>query len=82
MEYQKIINMLDNTPDQPPKFRIKSWVEINNGSFGAYNTGGQIKFKTLMLSSSLCDYRDAYILVKGTITVTNTVQPLIKETKN
>ena len=51
MEYQKIINTLDNTPDQPPKFRIKSWVEINDESFGAYNTGGQIKFKPLMLSS-------------------------------
>ena len=81
MEYQKIINMLDNTPNQPTKFRIKSWVEINRGSFGAYKTGGQIKWKTLMLRSSLCDYRHAYLLVKGTITVTNTVQPLIIETK-
>ena len=30
----------------------------------------QIRFKTPMLRSNLCDYSDAYILVKGTITVT------------
>ena len=29
MEYQKIINLLDNTPNQPTKFRTKNWVEIN-----------------------------------------------------
>ena len=49
----------------------KNWVEVNDGSYGAYNTGSQIKFKTSMIRSSLCDYRDAYILAKGTITVTN-----------
>ena len=31
----------------------------------------QIKFKTAMLRSSLCDYSDAYILVKWNITVSN-----------
>ena len=30
-----------------------------------------MKFKTLMLRSSLYDYDDTYILVKGTISVTN-----------
>ena len=39
---------------------------------GVYNVNSQIKFKTTMLKSSLCDYSDAYILVKGTITVNNT----------
>ena len=68
MEYQKIINLLDNTPNQPTKFRIKNQIEINYGSCGTYNTNNQIKFKTSMLRSSLCDYGDAYILVKGTIT--------------
>ena len=29
MEYQKIINLLDNTPNQPSKFKEKHWVEIN-----------------------------------------------------
>ena len=72
MEYQKIINLLDKTPNQPSKFRTKNWVEINDESRGTYNTNRQIKFKTTMLKSSLCDYSDAYILVKGTITVSNT----------
>ena len=47
-------------------------VEINDESGGAYNVNSQIKFKTTMLKSSLCDYSDAYILVKGTISVNNT----------
>ena len=63
MKYQKIINLLDNTPNQLSKFRTKNWVEINNDSRGAYNVNTQIKFKTTMLKSSLCDYGDAYILV-------------------
>ena len=45
---------------------------MNDGSRGAYNTNCQIKFKTTMLKSSLCDYNDLYILVKGTTTVNNT----------
>ena len=46
MKYQKIINLLDNTPNQLSKFRTKNWVEINNKSRGAYNVNAQIKFKT------------------------------------
>ena len=68
MEYQKIINLLENTPNQPSKFRTKSWVEVNDESRGVYNFNSQIKFKTLMLRSSLCDYSDAYILVRAIIT--------------
>ena len=64
--------MLDNTSNQPSKFRTKNWVEINDESRGTYNTNSHIKFKTTMLKSSLCGYSDAYILVKGTITVPNT----------
>ena len=30
MEYQKIINLLENTPNQPSKFRTKNWVEVND----------------------------------------------------
>ena len=70
MEYQKIINLLDNTPDQPSKFRTKNWVEINGESKESYGTGSDIRFKTTMLRSNLCDYADAYVLVKGTITIT------------
>ena len=69
MEYQKIANLIDDTPNQPSKFRTRNWVEINDESRGAYNVNSQIKFKTTMLKSSLCDYSDAYILVKGTITI-------------
>ena len=73
MEYQKIANLInDNTLNQPSKFRTRNWIEINDESRGAYNVNSQIKFKTAMLKSSLCDYSDAYILVKGTITVNNT----------
>ena len=69
MEYQKIANLIDNASNQPPKFRTRIWVEINDESRGVYNVNSQIKFKTTMLKSSLCDYSDAYILVKGTITI-------------
>ena len=72
MEYQKITNLLDNASNQPPKFRTKKLVEINDESRETYNTNSQIKFKTAMLKSSLCDYSDAYILAEGTITVPNT----------
>ena len=69
MEYQKITNLWDNASNQPSKFRTRNWVEINDESRGAY-TSNDIKFKTTMLRSNLCDYADAYILVKGTITIT------------
>ena len=72
MEYQKIANLIDDTPNQPSKFRTRNWVEINDESRGAYNVNSQIKFETTMLKSSLCDYSDAYILVKGTISVNGT----------
>ena len=63
-----MINLLDNTPNQPTKFRQKV-VEIGNESGGEYNKANQIRFKNPMLRSSLCDYSNAYILAKGTITV-------------
>ena len=72
MEYQKIANLLDNASNQPSKFRTRNWVEINDEARGTYSPNKQIKFKTSMLRSSLCDYSDAYILVKGNISVNNT----------
>ena len=73
MEYQKIANLIDDyASNQTSKFRTRNWIEINDESRGAYNVNSQIKFKTTMLKSSLCDYSDAYILVKGTISVNNT----------
>ena len=64
MQYQKIINFLDNTPNQPTKFGTKNCVEINDDARGTYNTNSQIIFKTSMLRSSLCDYSDAIYLLK------------------
>ena len=72
MEYQKTSNMLHDASNQPSKFRTRNWVEINDEARGTYSPNKQIKFKTSMLRSSLCDYSDAYILVKGNITVNNT----------
>ena len=72
MEYRKIANLIDDASNQPSKFRTKNWVEINDESRRKYNVNSQIKFKTTMLKSSLCDYSDAYVLAKGTIAVSNT----------
>ena len=67
MEYPK--NLLESTSDNLSKFRTRNWVEINDESRGNY-ANSDIKFKTTMLRSNLCDYADSYILVKGTITIT------------
>ena len=69
MEYQKIANLLESAPNQPSKFRTRNWIEINDESRGTY-TSNDIKFKATMLRSNLYDYADAYILVKGTKTIT------------
>ena len=68
MEYQKIINLFDNTPNQPTKFRTKGLLEVNDDACGTYKTNSQIKLKTSMLRTSLFDYSYAYILVSGTLT--------------
>ena len=64
--------MLDSGSDQPCKFRTKIWVEINDKSRETYSVNKQIRFKTSMLRSSLCDYSDVYILVKRNKSVNNT----------
>ena len=69
MEYQKISNLLESTSDNLSKFRTRNWVKINDESRGNY-ANSDIRFKTTMLRSDLCDYADSYILVKGTITIT------------
>ena len=69
MEYQKITNLLDNTSDKVPRFITKKWIEIYDQSGETYNTNKQIRLKTSMLRSDLCDYSDAYINVKEDITV-------------
>ena len=62
MEYQEIANLIDDASNQPFKFKTTNWVQINDESRGTYDANSQVKF----------DYSDAYILVKGTITVNNT----------
>ena len=69
MEYQKI-NLLDDATNQPSKPRTWDWVEINAESKGRYDNSN-IRFKTFIIRSNLFDYSDAYIFVKGTITVPN-----------
>ena len=69
MEYQKVANLLESTSHSLSKFRTRNWVEINDESRGNY-TNSDIRFKTTMLRSNLCDYVDSYILVKGTIKIT------------
>ena len=59
--------MLDSASNKSSKFRTKNWVEINDDIRGEYSPNKQIRFKTAMLRSSLCDYSDAYVLVKGNI---------------
>ena len=71
MEYDKINNLLlteDNENEQLSKFVTREYVRVNSLS-NTYNENKSIRFKTPMLRSNLCDYSDAYILVKGTITV-------------
>ena len=70
MEYQKLMNLLGNISNQPSNFRTKNWTEINDQSRGTYNTNSDIRFKTTMLKSSLCDCSNACIFAKGRITVT------------
>ena len=65
-------NLLNDASNKPSKFRTKNWVGINDDIRGEYSPNKQIRFKTAMLRSSLCDYSDAYILVKGNILVNNT----------
>ena len=72
MEHDKINNLLlseGNESKQLSKFVTREYVEVNSLS-NTYNENKSIRFKTTMLRSNLCDYSDAYILVKGTITVT------------
>ena len=68
MEYQENINLIDNATNQPFKLRTRNQVEINYESKGKYDNSN-IRFKTSKIRSNLCDYSDAYILVKRTITV-------------
>ena len=70
MEFQKIINLLGTTSDNKdlPIFVNKKWIEIYDQSEKNYRPNKEIWIKTSMIRSDLCDFSDAYIVVKGTIT--------------
>ena len=78
MEYDKINNLLSSLKlsednemsEELSKFITREYIRVNSLS-NMYNENKSIRFKTPMLRSNLCDYSDAYILVKGTITVTD-----------
>ena len=71
MEFQKITHFLDINSDNKdlPKFVTKKWIEVYDQWEGNYNVNKEIRIKTSMLRSDLCDYSTAYIVVKGTITL-------------
>ena len=73
MEYQKVANVLSNTYDKVPRFITKKWIEVHDQSGtrkNKYTPSKQIRFKTSMLRSDLCDYSsDTYIAVEGKIFV-------------
>ena len=68
--------MLDNTTHQPSKFSTNNLVDINDNSRGTYDFNNQIKIKTMILKSSSRESSDAYILDKGTITISGLVRLL------
>ena len=72
MKFQKITSFLDinSNNNDLPKFVTKKWIEVYDQSQGNYDINKEIRIKTSMLRSDLCDFSDAYIVVKGNITVT------------
>ena len=70
METQKIVNLLNGSDNDNPKFATKRWYIIDSETKSDYSQNDEIKFLTRSIESSLCDYSDAYILVTGNITVT------------
>ena len=71
MEFEKIVDFVDRTSDDKdlPRFVTKKWIEVYDQSEGNYNVNKEIRIKTSMLRSDLCDYSDAYIVVKRDITL-------------
>ena len=71
LEFQKIINLLGTTSDNKdlPRFVTKKWIEVYDQSEKNDNVNKEIRIKTPMLRSDLCNFSDAYIVVKGNITV-------------
>ena len=71
MEFNKINNLLGPAYDKVPKFITKKWIEVQSQSGNTYNASKPRRFKTSMLRSDLCNYSDAYVWVKGKVTITD-----------
>ena len=71
IEFQKTVNFLDTSSDNKdlPRFVTEKWIEVYDQSGRNYNVNKEIRIKTLTLRSDLCEFNDAYIVVKGDITV-------------
>ena len=59
MQYQKLLNERNNS-----KFLTRKWNIVNDNSIANYQEGNEITYDTEVLKSKLCDYNDAYILVR------------------
>ena len=72
MEFNKINNLLCDPTDKVPRFVTKKWIEIHPQLTKDFKTNKEIKFKTSMLRSDLCDYSEAYVWVKGDVSAKDT----------
>ena len=68
MEHQKILNLLNEASNS--KFVTRKWNIANDQSYGKYGERNEIIYNTQVLKSNFCNYKDAYIIVKGDITAT------------
>ena len=78
MEFQKIANFLDTTSDDKdlPRFVTEKWIDVYDQLEGNYSINKEIRIKTSMLRSDLCDFNAEYIVVKGGITLEGDNDPL------
>ena len=70
MEHFKVFKLLSGSTVS--KFVTRKWIELKSLSGGQYSVNKNIRFETPVLRSDLCDYSNAYIVVKGTIAVEGT----------
>ena len=68
MEHQKVLKLLNEASDS--KLVTGKWNIVNDNSKANYDAENEISYNTEVLKSNLCDYSNAYILVRGDITVT------------
>ena len=70
IEIPKIANFLGTTSDDKdlPRFTTKKWIEVYDPSEKNYSPNKEIRIKTSMLRSDLCDFSDVYIVLEWDIT--------------